>query len=96
MGKRFYYTYIMASTSGVLYIGVTNSLEHRVYQHKTGQTSGFTKKYRCTKLVYFEETDDIGAAIAREKELKKWRRAKKTNLINSMNPKWRDLGHEID
>lgn len=91
MKTREYYVYIMASATGVLYIGVTNSLLHRIFQHKYGDMKGFSTKYRCRKLVYFEETDDIGAAIAREKELKQWRRAKKTALIAQENPQWEDL-----
>ena len=95
--KHFrYYIYIMASATGVIYIGVTNSLIHRVYEHKHGLAEGFTKKYKCAKLVYYEETNDIGAAIDREKELKKWRRSKKTRLITDLNPKWLDLSEEIE
>jgi putative endonuclease len=94
MKKREYYMYIMASKTGVLYIGVTNSLIHRVDQHKYSRIKGFTNKYKCTKLVYFETTDDVGVAISREKELKNWRRAKKTKLINSTNPSWRDLAKD--
>jgi putative endonuclease len=85
---------MMASKSGVLYIGVTNSLIHRVLEHKNGLVEGFTKKYKCQKLVYYEETDDISAAIAREKQLKKWRREKKVKLIDTINPGWKDLSEE--
>jgi putative endonuclease len=81
----------MTNRSGTLYIGVTNDLERRVYQHKTKQVEGFTKKYNLMQLVYFESGADILEAIAREKQLKGWRRSKKLALINSSNPKWNDL-----
>lgn len=75
----------------VLYIGVTNSLKDRVWQHKSGRYDGFTKQYKCHKLVYFEEHGDINEAIAREKQLKNWHREWKVNLIKKMNPELRDL-----
>lgn len=81
----------MASTTGVLYIGVTNSLYGRVLQHKQADVKGFTERYRCKKLVWYEEYQYIDQAIAREKQLKKWRREKKTGLISSTNPAWQDL-----
>jgi len=74
-----------------MYIGVTNNLERRVYEHKTKMVPGFTEKYNVDKLVYFEETSDVRAAIAREKEIKKWRREKKNNLVVAVNPEWKDL-----
>jgi putative endonuclease len=86
-----YFVYIMASESGTLYIGVTNGLVKRVWQHKNDQIEGFTKKYACHKLIYFEETSDINSAIAREKQLKKWSRRKKEFLIKTLNPTWKDL-----
>jgi len=86
-----YYIYIVSSLSGTLYTGVTSNIEQRVYQHKHKLIKGFTKKYNVDRLVYFEETTDINAAIAREKEIKGWRRSKKIALIKSMNPKWEDL-----
>ncbi|MDO8636502.1 MAG: GIY-YIG nuclease family protein [Dehalococcoidia bacterium] len=86
-----YYVYIMSNVSRTLYIGVTNDLERRVYEHKQKLTEGFTKKYNVTMLVYFEETNDVNAAIDREKELKGWRRKRKIALIESMNPEWKDL-----
>ena len=89
---RQYYVYIMASRGKTLYIGVTNNLERRVYEHKNGLTAGFTKKYKVTKLVYHEETSDVGSAIAREKQLKAWRRSKKVTLVESVNPLWEDMG----
>lgn len=86
-----YWVYIMASASGTLYIGITNDIKRRVFEHKEGLKDGFSKKYGCTKLVYCEETNDVNAAIAREKQLKNWRRDKKIVLIRSINPGWRDL-----
>lgn len=83
--------YIMASFSGTLYIGVTNDLARRVYQHKHGEIEGFSKKYGCTKLIYAESYGDINQAIAREKQLKRWNRQKKQNLIKAQNPHWQDL-----
>jgi putative endonuclease len=81
----------MASRGKTLYVGVTNNLERRVYEHKSGLVSGFTKKYKVTKLVYHEETSDVGAAIFREKQLKAWRRSKKVALVASVNPIWEDM-----
>jgi putative endonuclease len=74
-----------------MYIGVTNNLESRVFDHKNKLVDGFTQKYNINKLVYFEETSDVREAIAREKEIKKWRREKKDNLVDLKNPEWRDL-----
>jgi len=90
VGKQ-YYVYIMTNRSGTLYIGVTNDLVRRVYEHATKQIEGFTKRYHLTKLVYYEAGADIREAIAREKQLKGWGRSKKLALINSSNPKWNDL-----
>ncbi len=75
----------------VLYIGMTNDLERRIYEHKNKLFEGFTAKYNLTKLVYVEATTDVNSAIAREKELKKWRREKKDALVESINPNWDDL-----
>ena len=86
-----YYVYIMASFSGTIYIGVTNDLIRRTLEHKSGKVEGFTKKYNCKKLIYYEYFNDINSAIEREKVLKKWRREKKENLIKTMNPAWADL-----
>ena len=86
-----YYVYMMSSSSGTLYVGMTNNLERRVYEHKTKQIDGFTKKYNVTRLVYYEETNDVSVAIEREKQIKKWRRSKKIDLIKSHNKKWEDL-----
>ncbi len=75
----------------VIYTGVTNDLKRRVYEHKSKLIPGFTKKYNVNKLVYFDYTTDIRAAIAREKQIKGWTRQKKIDLIESMNPRWGDL-----
>jgi len=90
-----YYVYIMASRSGVLYTGVTNDLNRRVGEHKEGQIPGFTKKYKVTRLVYYESMQDVNAAIAREKQIKRWRREKKVKLIETNNRNWNDLAREI-
>src|SRR6266567_8183064 len=89
--ERRFSVYILASLSGTLYIGVTNSLMRRIGQHKAGEIDGFTKKYGVNRLIYFEEYGDVRAAIRREKQLKGWRREKKVALIESKNPGWIDL-----
>lgn len=90
-----YYVYIMSNWNDkVIYIGVTGNLEKRVYQHKNKIIEGFTKRYNINKLVYFEDTKDVKEALEREKQLKKWSRQKKNDLINSMNPTWSDLSSE--
>jgi putative endonuclease len=86
-----YHAYIMASASGILYVGVTNELERRVTQHKIGEIAGFSSKYKTTKLVYFERYSNIHQAITRERQWKGWRRSKKIALIESINPDWSDL-----
>jgi putative endonuclease len=91
MKEHLYSVYIMASRSGVLYIGVTSDLQTRVRQHKAGAFEGFSKKYRCHRLVYYERYDYIQAAIGREKQLKGIVRKKKIALIESVNPRWEDL-----
>jgi putative endonuclease len=91
MHEHLYCVYIMASRSGVLYIGITSDLESRVNQHKTGAYDGFTKRYNCHRLVYYEGYDRVQTAIAREKQLKDFARAKKIALIEAMNPRWKDL-----
>jgi putative endonuclease len=85
------YVYIMTNRSYTLYTGVTNDLERRVHEHKMKLVGGFTARYNITKLVYFETTGDIESAIAREKQIKGWLRRKKVDLIESVNPEWRDL-----
>jgi len=95
MREHQYYVYMVSNRwHNVVYIGVTNSLETRMWQHKAGKISGFTKKYNCDQLVYFELYENIVQAIAREKQLKGWRRAKKDALIARMNPELRDLSAE--
>lgn len=86
-----YYVYIMASRSRTLYTGITNDLERRAFEHKEKLVPGFTTKYKIERLVYFEATEDVHAAISREKQIKGWTRRKKLALINSMNPTWKDL-----
>jgi putative endonuclease len=81
----------MSNHSKTLYIGMTNDLQRRVHEHKNKLVEGFTKKYNITKLVYFEETDDVSAALGREKQLKNWHRQWKINLIESVNKNWNDL-----
>ncbi len=95
MASKNYFVYILSSISRVLYIGVTNDLQRRVLEHKGEKVQGFTKKYKVKKLVYFEMTDDIYVALSREKELKKWRREKKVDLIETMNPTWKDLYKDL-
>jgi len=91
-----YYVYIMASKrNGTLYIGVTNNLARRVDEHRLGMVSGFTKRYGVHRLVYYEQHRDVKEAIAREKQMKKWRRAWKMNLIEDVNPDWRDLCDDL-
>ena len=90
-----YCVYIMASKSRRLYVGVTSRLLDRVYQHKHKLLGGFTAKYNINRLVYYEQTSDVWAALRREKEIKGWRREKKIKLIESMNPEWRDLSEEF-
>ena len=89
-----YYVYIMTNNSKSLYIGVTNDLERRVYEHKNKLIEGFTKRYNITKLVFYESTTDVQAAIAREKQIKGWLRRKKISLIETLNPHWKDLSSD--
>ncbi len=96
MNVRQYYVYFLASRpGGALYVGVTNDLVRRVYEHKSGIVKGFTKQYGIDKLVYFEEYSSIHQAIQREKNIKHWSRAWKTKLIAQSNAAWRDLYSEI-
>jgi putative endonuclease len=90
-----YYVYILANVSRTLYIGITNNLERRVYEHKNKLIPGFTRKYNLTMLVYFETTPDIRAALAREKQMKGWTRDKKLTLIEAENPMWNDLSVDL-
>jgi len=91
--KQFY-VYIMTNESKTLYVGVTNNLQRRVYEHKNKMIQGFTSKYNITKVVYFEVFNDIESSIKREKQIKGWLRKKKIDLIESMNPDWNDLSEE--
>jgi putative endonuclease len=90
MHERFW-VYIMASKSGTLYTGMTSGLDRRVFEHKQHLIPGFTAKYQCTRLVFFEEFSGPDNAIAREKQIKGWLRSKKIALIESTNPHWNDL-----
>ena len=83
-----YWVYIVASRTGTLYIGMTNNLYVRVMQHKSGEIEGFSSKYHCNRLVYWESFGDVLTAIDREKQLKGWRRTKKIGLIEFKNPRW--------
>ena len=87
-----YYVYILTNKHhSVLYVGVTNNLERRIYEHKHHMISGFTERYNVEKLVYFEATNDVKVAILREKEIKGWTRKKKEQLIDARNPQWKEL-----
>ena len=93
---KYYYVYILTNLNHyVLYVGVTNNLTRRLWEHKNGAIEGFTKKYNCHKLVYYEYSESINAAIGREKQIKGGSRKKKIDLINSFNPQWLDLGIEM-
>ncbi|MDD4422830.1 MAG: GIY-YIG nuclease family protein [Eubacteriales bacterium] len=90
-----YYVYILTNkTNNVLYTGVTNNLERRLWEHRNSLITGFAEKYNVNKLVYYDTTTDIKSAIRREKEIKGWRREKKCKLINTMNPTWSDLSKD--
>jgi putative endonuclease len=91
MGEGIYFTYIVASRSRTLYIGVTGDLGKRVFEHKKKLHEGFSATYNCDRLVWFERFTEVGGAIAREKQLKGWRREKKIALIEANNPTWVDL-----
>ena len=91
---RYYCVYIMASLTGTFYIGVTGNLHKRVFQHKFHHYEGFTARYEVVRLLYFESYDDVHKALAREKQLKGWSRAKKTALFERRNPQWKDLAAE--
>ena len=96
MNDKNYCVYIMTNRyNTTLYTGVTNNLKRRVYEHKSGRGGAFTSRYNLTKLVYYEVTNDVNAAIAREKQIKAGSRQKKIDLVNSMNPEWRDLYDDV-
>ncbi len=90
-----YWVYIVASLTGTLYIGMTNSLDRRMIEHKEGTFEGFASQYACNRLVYWESFDDVRKAIDREKQLKGWRREKKIALIKTLNPSWKDLAKDL-
>lgn len=95
MNKK-YYVYIVASKkNGTIYIGMTNNLKGRTTQHKEGLIPGFTQRYKVNMLVYFEEFDDVRDAITRETQMKRWKRDWKIELIESLNPEWKDLFYEL-
>ena len=89
-----HYVYIMTDKSGTLYVGMTNDLKKRVYQHKQKMVEGFTKKYNITRLLYYETFDDTLSAIRAERKIKGWLREKKIKLIESKNPGWTDLSED--
>ena len=96
MNNKTYYVYIMASKrNGTLYIGVTNDLIRRVYEHKTNVVEGFTEKYRVHKLVYWEQSDSVESALQREKQLKRWNRQWKIALIEKENSNWEDMYEQL-
>ncbi len=91
----YYCVYILSSKSRVLYTGITNNLKRRMYEHKNHLNKGFTDKYNIDQLVYYERFACINKAITREKQIKSWRREKKINLIESINPQWNELSNEL-
>ena len=93
--ERAFHVYMLAGKSGVLYLGVTGHLSKRVWQHKPKLVDGFTRKYNLDQLVWFERHSTARGAIAREKEIKKWRRSKKIALIEELNPRWQDLSDKL-
>jgi|SRR5579884_954222 putative endonuclease len=94
MREHKYFVYIVCSNSGTLYIGMTNCIYRRALQHKRGEIEGFSARYACDRLVYYESFDDVRWAIDREKQLKRWVRRKKIALIESRNPRWADLAEK--
>ena len=93
---RDFFVYMMTNRSRVvLYIGVTNNLERRVWEHQNSAVRGFTKQYKADRLVYYEQFPDARSAIDREKEIKAWRREKKNDLVRKLNPNWEDLGARL-
>ncbi len=93
--EQRYFVYLLTNWNNkVMYVGVTNNIERRIYEHKNKTVQGFTEKYNVSKPVYFEETNDVTSAISREKEIKKWRREKRNTLVHGMNPEWEDLSKE--
>ena len=92
---KTYYVYLMSNNSKTLYVGVTNNLPRRVYEHREKLVKGFAEKYNINRLVYYEATNDVNAVLEREKQIKRWRREKKIKLIESMNPEWKDLSEDF-
>jgi putative endonuclease len=95
MGKKGYVYMLTNKNNSVIYTGVTSDLEQRLYQHKNKTVSGFTQKYNCSKLVWYEESEEVDSAIMREKQIKSGSRKNKEALINEMNPGWKDLSIEL-
>ncbi|NOX88024.1 MAG: GIY-YIG nuclease family protein [Calditrichaeota bacterium] len=94
---KYFFVYIMTNWNNkVMYVGVTNNLVRRVYEHKNKLIDGFTQKYNINKLVYYEVFMDVRYAIEREKQIKKWRREKKNKLVNTKNPEWKDLSNDLN
>lgn len=94
--KKTYYVYILSSRrNGTLYIGVTNDLERRLYEHRNNLIEGFSKRYKIHHLVYYESAEDVHAALQREKQFKRWTRKWKIELIEKVNPEWRDLADDL-
>lgn len=91
---KSYYVYILTNRSGTLYIGVTNELQRRLQEHREGKPGTFSARYKLDRLLYFEETDDVTVAIAREKQLKGWTRKRKIALFTETNPRWLDLSED--
>lgn len=94
MGKKTYWVYIMTNRSGTLYVGFTGNLERRIYEHRNQFVDGFASKYRINRLVHVEAFSEVRDAIAREKQIKAWRRSHKLDLIATSNPEWRDLAEQ--
>ena len=92
---KSYYVYILTNRTGTLYIGMTNDLLARLHQHRSGEVQGFAATYKLDRLIYYEEYSDVEHAIAREKQLKGWKREKKVKLIATQNPEWRDLSQAM-
>ncbi len=95
MTKKYFVYLLSTKKNGTLYIGVTNDLLKRVFEHKSKSVAGFTKKYNITRLVWFDETSDVKEAIGKEKQMKKWKRAWKVRLIEESNPSWKDLYDDL-
>ena len=92
MTDKAYYVYLLTNWNNkVVYVGMTNDLQRRIFEHKEKQVKGFTEKYNVHKLVYYEQTPEVEVALNREKEIKKWRREKKNKLVENANPQWLDL-----